>query len=203
MTEVDVFKLLKQQEEDLRKKPIFYVYYDFASRKVLSIRNYIESLDSMPYVEMTTDEFDFTVSDFNITEYVIIPSEKKLKKITDELNVLSIITNRVYEIPKVLIYNNELFDLLIEQNNSTKEFRIKLSDTLRDKFIFQSMSSQKMEIYVTAENDPNILYKTLKFTFGNLVANEYHSIPFEDFKGDKVNIYALKYFENYLHVDLR
>ena len=203
MTEVDVFKLLKQQEEDLRKKPIFYVYYDFASRKVLSIRNYIESLDSMPYVEMTTDEFDFTVSDFNITEYVIIPSEKKLKKITDELNVLSIITNRVYEIPKVLIYNNELFDLLIEQNNSTKEFRIKLSDTLRDKFIFQSMSSQKMEIYVTAENDPNILYKTLKFTFGNLVANEYHLIPFEDFKGDKVNIYALKYFENYLHVDLR
>ena len=203
MTEVDVFKLLKQQEEDLRKKPIFYVYYDFASRKVLSIRNYIESLDSMPYVEMTTDEFDFTVPDFNITEYVIIPSEKKLKKITDELNVLSIITNRVYEIPKVLIYNNELFDLLIEQNNSTKEFRIKLSDTLRDKFIFQSMSSQKMEIYVTAENDPNILYKTLKFTFGNLVANEYHSIPFEDFKGDKVNIYALKYFENYLHVDLR
>ena len=199
----DIFELLRKQEEALRKKPVFYVYYDFASRKVLSIRNYMETLDSNPFVEMTNDEFDFSASDFNLTEYVIIPSEKKLKKITDELNTLSIITNRVYEIPKVLTYNNELYDLLIEQNNKLKEFRIKLSNVLRDKFIFQAMSSQKMEIYVTAENDPNILYKTLTFTFGNLVANEYYAIPFEDFKGEKVNIYALKYFEDYLHVDLR
>lgn len=208
MNELEIFELLRKQEEEIRKQPVYYVYYDKSTYRIISLKNYLDEIDVNPYIKFAHTDFDFTSPGFNIVNYIIDPNEKKLKKIEDELIQIKTIDDYIYEIPKVisdrrLTYADRSFDLLIEQNNSLKEFRIKLSKNLKEKFSLQNMFSQDMAVYVTEISDPNILYKTLKFSFGDVIFNEYYTIPFEDFKGNATNVYALRYFENYLHVDVR
>lgn len=203
-----IFDILRKQEEEMKKKPVFFVHYDPVTTRIINIRNYVESTDKMPYIEMTLDNFDFSAKDFDSVKYTVNVKEKTLEKITTDLIDLKKIDDFIYEIPKIesnvrITYADRPFDLLIEQNNPLKEFRVKLSKLLRDKFILQNKNYQRISVYVTATNDPNILHKTLQFTFGDLIQNEYYTIKYEDFDGSPVNIYAFKYFEDYLHVDIR
>ena len=208
MTEEEIFEILRKQEEQLRKKPTFYIHYDKITHRIINFRNYLDKDDQMPHIEMTELDFNFSDPLFDIVNYMVIPSEKKLEKIVDESFKLPVISEVIFEIPKILsdkriTYADRPFDLLIEQNNPLQEFRIKLSKELKEKLSRQSLNTQLIFIYVTAPSDPNILYKTLKFTFGDIIQNEYYTIEYEDFKGNDVNIYAFKYFENYIHVDIR
>lgn len=203
-----LLEIIKKQEEALYKKPNFYLHYDPSNFRIINFRNYLEKTDSLPYVEMTESEIGISVSELDITKYFILPKKKKLEKIIDETFTISKIDDLIYEIPKVisekrLTYKDKPFDLSIEQNNSLKEFKVKLSKTLKEKYKIQGITSQEMTVYVTATNDPNILYKTLRFRFIDVVSHEYITIPFEEFEGHEVNIYAFKYFDNYLHVDVR
>jgi len=59
MNEEEIFRLLREQEELLLKKPVYYVHYDGSSRKILNIRNYLDSSDPSPHIEMTENDFDF------------------------------------------------------------------------------------------------------------------------------------------------
>ena len=203
-----IFELLRQQEEAIKKKPVFYIHYDPITTLGVNLRNYLDSTDPLPYVEFNQDEFDFSSPSFSICNYRIIADERKLIKIEEKVIPISKIADFIYEIPKVIskdriTYADRPFDLLIEQNNPLSEFRIKLSKPLKEKFALQGKNNQSMHVYVTALNDPNILYKTLKFTFGELIQHEYYTLPFEDFNGDMANVYALKYFQEYVHVDIR
>lgn len=209
MSEEDpVFELLRQQEEAIKKKPVFYIHYDPVTMLGVNLRNYLDAKDPLPYVEFKENDFDFSDPSFSICNYRIIIDEKKLVKIEEKIIPISKIADFIYEIPKVIskeriTYADRPFDLLIEQNNPLGEFRIKLSKPLKEKFALQGKNNQSMHVYVTALNDPNILYKTLKFTFGELIQHEYYTLPFEDFNGDMANVYALKYFQEYVHVDIR
>lgn len=203
-----IFEILRQQEEALKKKPIFYVHYDPVTFLGINLRNYLDNNDPLPYIEITEKDFDSADPSFTISNYRIIATEKKLVKIEEKIIPISKIADFIYEIPKVvskerITYKDRPFDLQIEQNNTLREFRIKLSKPLKEKFILQGKNNQTMHVYVTALNDPNILYKTLKFTFGELIQHEYYTLPFDDFNGDMANVYALKYFQDYVHVDIR
>lgn len=210
MTDEEIFELLKQQEEALLKKPTFYVHYDPITKNISSLRNYLDETDPFPHVELKEEDFDGSLSKLDITKYRIVleNGKNKLEKIVIHEAAITKINDFIYQIPKVvsdvrITADTQYFDLLIEQNNPLKEFRIKLSKMLREKFSLQSKDSQVIYLYVTAVNDPNILYKTLKCTIGQLIANEYYTLNFDDFQGDDVNIFGLKYFEEYLHVDIR
>lgn len=203
-----IFEYLRQQEELISRKPTFYIHYDPITSLGVNLRNYMDTTDPLPYIELTENDFDFSDASFTISNYKVIVSEKKLEKVEEQVIPITKIADFIYEIPKVvsekrLTYKDRPFDLLIEQNNPLEEFRIKLSKPLREKFALQGKNSQEIHIYVTALNDPNILYKTLKFTFGDLIQHEYYTLPFEDFNGDNSNVYALKYFQEYIHVDIR
>lgn len=205
MTDQDIFELLKKQEEAIRKKPVFYVHYEQVSNRILSLRNYLDTTDPYPYIELSEDTFNFSSPEFNISNYIVDPIDKIIKKFENELVQVTTIDSYIYEIPKVVSKTqvNKPFDLLIEQDNSLKEFRLSLSKDLREKFGSQKLILQEITVYVTAVNDPNVLYKTLKCSFTDVIQNEYHVIPFGDFEDSEANIYSMRYFENYLHVDLR
>jgi len=203
-----IFEILRQQEEALKKKPIFYIHYDPVSFLGVNLRNYLDTTDTLPYIELTENDFDLSDPSFTISNYRIMANEKKLEKIEEKVIPISKIADFIYEIPKIIskdriTYKDRPFDLLIEQNNPLKEFRIKLSKPLKEKFALQGKNNQSMHVYVTALNDPNILYKTLEFTFGELIQHEYYTLSFDDFNGDMANVYALKYFQDYIHVDIR
>ena len=203
-----IFEFLRKQEELIQQKPKFYIHYDPVTKVGVNLRNYLETKDALPYIELLEKDLDISDQSFSICNYRIILSEKKLEKIEEKVTPIVKIADFIYEIPKVesrerITYKDRPFDLLIEQNNPLREFRIKLSKPLKEKYTMQGYNSQHMNVYVTALNDPNILYKTLKFTFGNIIDHEYYTLPFEDFNGDMANVYALKYFQDYLHVDIR
>lgn len=203
-----IFEILRQQEEALKKKPVFYIHYDSVSFLGVNLRNYLDTTDTLPYIELTENDFDLSDPSFTISNYRVMVEEKKLEKIEEKVIPISKIADFIYEIPKIvskdrITYKDRPFDLLIEQNNPLREFRIKLSKPLKEKFALQGKNNQAMHVYVTALNDPNILYKTLKFTFGELIQHEYYTLSFDDFNGDMANVYALKYFQDYIHVDIR
>ena len=207
MKEQEIFELLRKQEEAMKKPPVYYIHYDNSTKRIMSLRNYLDDSDVHPHFVLKEEDFDVSLTEFNIANYVVDPTEKKLKKLGTELIEVFSIDSFIYEIPKIetikrITYEEHPFDLLIEQNNPLREFKLKLSKNLRESLALKNIFSQEMFVYVTAINDPNILYKTLKFTFGDVIYNEYYTIPFEDFDGYKSNVFAFRYFEKYLHVDV-
>lgn len=210
MTDEEVFELLKQQEELIAKKPVFYIHYDPSTKDLSSIRNFLDVTDPFPYVEMKEEDLSINPDKFNLKNYklVTIDGKNSLEKIATEKSLITKISDFIYEVPKIysdtrISPADHPYDLLIEQMNPLGEFRIKLSRLLREKFSLQRGDTHVVCLYVTAVNDPNILYKTLRMTMGELIVNEYYTVPFEDFKGDDVNIFGYRYFEKYLHVDVR
>lgn len=208
MNSEEIIKFLNEQEKALKQKPKFFLHYNPETLRIVNFRNYLESKDELPYIELTEEQLGVPLKNFDVIDYFVSPDKKKIEKIVDEGVTVSKIDDLIYEIPKVvsdkrLTYKDKQFDLMIEQNNTLREFKIKLSKPIKERFRFQARSAQEMSVYVTAMNDPNILYKTLKFTFSNIIENEYFTITFGDFGGQEVNIYASKYFDNYLHVDIR
>lgn len=205
----DIFEKLKIQEQ-LVSTPIYYLHYDPLTKNIVNLRNYLEKIDSNPYIEITEKDLDVSLSQFDISKYKVVldkNSGKKLERISSKVTFATI-DDFIYEIPKInsdhrITAKDRSFDLLIEQNNIDNVFRIKLARELREKYSDNNNNLQYITVYVTESSDPNILYKTLKFTFGDLIQNEFYTIEYEDFKGNDVNIYAFKYFENYLHVDIR
>ena len=115
-----------------------------------------------------------------------------------------LIYDEIYQIEKYYVRNDVLgYDILIEQNNKSKEFKIKLSDELRIRLEYADNLSKKMILYVTAENDPNILYKTIDISILYLIDNIFKIIDFDDYDGTPCNIFTRKIFENYKHLDKR
>lgn len=203
-----IFDILRKQEELLKAKPIFYIHYDPVTLSCINMRNYLEPNDTNPNIELSLDDCNFNDPSFSICNYSVDLKSKKLVKNAESTPVIVKMADFIYEIPKIkskvrLLYSDHPYDLSIEQNNPLGEFRIKLSKPLREKYYKEGKNAQEIYVYVTALNDPNILYKTLKFTFGNLIENEYYTLPFGDFNGYEANVYALKYFEEYIHVDIR
>ena len=80
---------------------------------------------------------------FNPSEYQVITKDKKLilEKIPDNnVEFFGSIDNLIYQIPKMhstirITPQIHSYDLLIEQDNDKKEFRIKLSKFLREQFL--------------------------------------------------------------------
>ncbi len=203
MTDEELIEFVKKQEAEILKKPSYYIHYDPLNYYAVTCRNYHDNTDERPFIELSSDSFDFKQEDFNIAHYKVNLKDRKLEKIIELEVKLTKIDDVIYEIPKSFELDDKEYDLIIEQNNIENVFKIKMSEELHLKYCLQDHNKQLMSLYVTAPNDPNILYKTLRFMFGDLVRNEYYIIPFDDFKGAEANIYAFKYFEEYVHVDIR
>lgn len=201
-----IFEILKKQEMLINQLPVYYVHYDISTRRILSFRNYLEKNDENPFLKITEKDIEIPIEEFEISNYLVMTKEKKtfLEKIKKEEAVnFGLIDDIIFQIPKIeKVLENEPYDLLIEQNNDKGAFFIKLSNDISEKYKFLKVDKE-MYMYVTAPDDPNILYKTLKFNISDLVNTDYHKIKFEDFLGQKSNIYSLKYFQDYLHVDTR
>lgn len=203
----DIFELLKEKEQENQKEKKFYVYYDSSTEEIIHFRNYLEE-DLYPFIVVSESDIDCTLDKFNPSDYRVLNVEKKLKLIKNERSQFNI-KNVIHLIPKVIINNknqikNYQYDIIIEQNNKDRVFQLKLSTDTKEKFILQkSLKDLRLNVYVTAENDPHILYQTLEFKIEDLLKNGYHKIPFDDFNEGKCNLFSNKYFQEYLHVDIQ
>lgn len=206
----DVFEFLKQLEAQNKGEKKFYAYYDPSTGEIIHFRNYFED-DSYPFIEVSETEIDTPIEQFDLKSYLVLKKGDKvqLTKIDTISSILGNSTNiddLIYQIPKVNlneVNNKEDYDLIIEQDNFEKVFRIRLSEETKEKFLRLNSIQQNFSVYVTAANDPNILYKTLEFKINDLIVKDGYVIKFDDFDGESCNLFSIKYFQNYLHVDNR
>jgi hypothetical protein len=203
--DLDALELLKQL---LNPTPNieFYFHYDTLTGRVMSIRNYFESDDTYPYIKVSQSDYD---PDISMNDYRIIDKDGK-KTLVKNLNLIDNIPkidDTIYQIRKQLAspevkisQRNYQFDLLIEQDNDKKEFRIRVSGEIKDQYHQVLTTNRKLVCYVTAENDPNILYRTLDIPMGHLLNYNYYTIPYGEYDGTPCNIFAFRFFQNYLHL---
>ena len=200
----DALEFLKQLLAS-SEPALYYFYYDPIDGSIKSLRNYLE-VDEYPYLKFPYTDFE---SDISINDYQVIDIDgnKTLVKRNKSIESISKIDDKVHQITKKIAdptikisQINYRFDVLIEQDNTKREFRIRLSGELKDQYHQESNSKKSIVLYVTAENDPNILYKTLDIPLSKLLQYHYYTIPYNDFDNFSCNIFSMKYFDNYLHL---
>lgn len=206
----DIFELLKQKEQEIKAEKKFYVYYEPSTGEVVHLRNYLEQ-DQQPFITITESDLEEPIENFKSSDYLVLENKKKMKLVkidtvtADQFNV----DDLIYQIPKVFVENrNQIrkhhYDIVIEQNNKDKVFRLKFSPEIKEKFsLQQNLKQMSLSIYVTAESDPHILYQILEFRMQDLLDNQYYTINFDDFNGETCNLFSRKYFQTYLHADVR
>lgn len=183
----------------------FYFHYDPSTGNIKSLRPYFED-DDLPYVTLSQDEVsnDICLDDYKVIEKDGIPQLIKKDRSQD---TISKVDDNIYQIPKSLAAPdkkisqiNYQFDMLIEQDNTNKEFRVRVSGIIKDQYKDSVYSKQDFTLYVTEENDPNILFTTLDIPLSKLLQYHYYTIPYDEYDGTPCNIFSTKYFVTYLHL---
>lgn len=206
----DVFELLKQKEQESKKEKKFYVYYAPSTGEIIHLRNYLEE-DSYPFITILESDLEDSIENFRSKNYIVVEKNKKMKLIkVDNITIDQFnIDDLIYQVPKIVLENrNQIkkhyYDIVIEQNNKDKVFRLKFSSETKEKFLPQlNLRQLSLAIYVTAESDPHILYQTLEFKIQDLLDNQYYTINYNNFDGSSCNLFSRKYFQTYVHADIR
>lgn len=185
-----------------------YFYYDLPTGEVKSIKNYIDPDEKFPYLTKLSSELD-TKIELNTSNFLVVERDNKLELIENinRLGQIEMIDDIIYRLPKrnsdpniKISQANYTYDLMIEQDDQKKEFRLRVSGNIKDQYQNRIDSKQRMIFYVTAENDPNILYKTLDIAIVDLLKHHYYTIAYGDFESGTCNIFSRRFFHNYIHM---
>ena len=95
------------------------------------------------------------------------------------------------------------YDIIVQQNTLSKLWTLSLNPYTK-KFLQTSGYSPVETLYfsVTSKYDPNVLYRSLEFTVGDLLSDASSVIPFifeSEADSKDVSIYTAKYFDSYAH----
>ena len=205
---MDPLEQLKSLLSMISEETKYYFYYDPITNDIVYMKNHLED-DTYPHLEISqSDIVDLTVPsmyDFFIVEIngkkQVVQKQKSIK--IDTIDDIIYQISRQLADPNIKISQaNYNFDLLVEQDDIKKEFRFRLSSPIKEQYDHKSLN-QIMSFYVTAENDPNILYKTLVVEINQLLTHHYYTIPYDDFEGIDCNIFSRRYFQKYLHMVIK
>ena len=115
-----------------------------------------------------------------ITASIDSKSKKKVyelkSRLIDELDSYNV-NDLIYELPTRKTRNA---DLTITQNTKDTCWKISIGGNVKSNLLSQKLSlNNKLSFSVTRKDDPNILYKTLKFDFTEFQDGKYLIIPFD------------------------
>jgi hypothetical protein len=136
----------------------------------------------------------------DITETVIIKSmQLNLTDIQDLKNGQILLSGKQL----CQIQTEKDYDVIVKQDTISKCWKIIINPYTR-KFLVTSGHGSKEILYfsVTSKYDPNILYRSLEVTVGDLLSEATSVIPFKsdvESSASDVSIYTAKYFEHYSH----
>jgi hypothetical protein len=205
----DIFETLRKLEDSIKNQSFnYYIYYDSQTGKIIHIRNYEEIDDPFPSLAVSNEDFDHHNISIHSHSIIEVDGKKTVKKMVNPYKT-PVVDDFIHMLPKkqllpkAKIPKTYEFDLLIEQDNVKKEFRLRLSKELRSAATNTTEADRKIVMFVTASNDPNILYKTLEVPMASIVNDNFYAIGFDDYDGTPSNIYSIRYFKKYLHLDIR
>lgn len=203
---------LKQQEQKTIVNNDQYVFYDSITGDLKGISNSSSELN-LPYIILNIEELNQIINGTNpLHEYKVIfsPNEKEfvLIHVDEEEEGLRSISDVIYQYPFRVITGIPLEfdknnDITVIQDYSDTCWKFYINEELA-----RNLGNKKLyfdnthELYVTALNDPNILYKTLKIPLKILITEYYYILPFDDidYKETKISIYSRKLFNKYQYI---
>jgi len=200
----DIFKRLKELEEGNSNNSL-YVYYDPSNGKVIHIRNY-EEIDVFPHIKIPLTDIDEKNRD--IINYRVIEKQGQFKLLRlSDVEIKFNVNNDIHMIEKISTKDfeeNPNYDILVKQERHSQKFQIFLSTELAIKLSNTWDNNQRnVVMYITAQNDPNILYSTLKFKLTDLVTTNPMIIKLKNYNSLlPCNIVTRKIFDNYKHLEV-
>ena len=141
--------------ESISAPVICYFYYNPVNGQVIKITNCFEE-DEFPYIEIPAAEVDINLS---INDYQVIRKDEKFELVKKDKFIDNVpkIDDNIHQIykriadPKIKISQvNYSFDMLIEQDNVKKEFRIRVSGVIKDQY-YQTSNQNYQQVIL---NDP-------------------------------------------------
>jgi len=188
-----------------------HVYYDTDTGIIKSISNGQEL--NMPYVLVHFNQVkDILEGKDHVENYKIIfsPDDKDfvfIKK-DDEEDTFQSIDEIIFQLPAIVdtsypLQYDPFNDITIVQDYTETCWKIymngSLAISLKSKHLY---FDKEFHFYITAYNDPNILYKTMMIPIKDLVDNFYHIMPFDsiDYNETKVSIFTRKIFTKYQYI---
>ena len=181
------------------------VWYDelshLAGQHVWKNNNVYKVIKDQP----ANTKFNIDNAELIVKNVKLLSDENKELKIDNTIDIGDLIlkNNSIFVFDFETVSNNEKYDIIIRQNTNDGVWRISLN-THTKKFLRMSGYNPKETLYfsITAKHDPNIFYRSLEFTVGDLVMESSPTIPFiydVEHDANNVSIYTAKYFENYAH----
>lgn len=181
------------------------VWYDelshLAGQHVWKNNNVYKVINEQP----ADTKFNIDNAELIVENVKLYSDENKELKRDNTIDIGNLIlkNNSIFLFDFENIGNNENFDIVIRQNTNNGVWRIILN-THTKKFLRMSEYNSKERLYfsITAKHDPNILYRSLEFTMGDLLSESISVIPFisdVEYKPADVSIYTAKYFDSYAH----
>lgn len=192
-----------------------YVFYNAEDGAVISVSNEINNF-ILPYVTVTYDDVKDILEgkEFQVNYKVVFSPDEKdfvLIKKDQEEELLETIHDVIFQVPYSVDTSNPIVydtmnDLTFIQDYSDTCWKIYINGTLASSLKQKNIYfDKKYEIYVTAKNDPNILYKTIDLPLRDLIENFYYILPFDDieYKETPISLYCKKLFTKYQHIKNR
>jgi hypothetical protein len=164
--------------------------------------------ESTPYIEVEAGLYkEFSTEQKRMQDYIIVPTGKEDLKYDLQLKHQDLLTfdvdTSVHQIQKVKsVDTNNAF--IIEQDIKNGTWIISMSDQLRSLLTRTAYYKDKTQlIYVTDQDDPNILLDTIEVKLYNILFSESFTMPDQLTKVAQnlnVSLYCGKTFENYYHL---
>ena len=188
-----------------KSNPMYYFYYDPSTGEIIHMRNYLE-VDKLPHIEIPQSEVDSNIM-FSLSDYHILEKDEKIQLVKKEKIIdVSRIYSNIKDIRRLFINpTNEIshriyqYDILIEQDTINKEYRIRLSDEIKDHSEKYLDLNQQFIFYVTKDHDPNIVLNILYTSFQELLKCSSVTIPYSDHDETYSNIFS-SYSYDFLHL---
>ena len=183
-------------------------YFNFRDQggEIWKITNELD--ESTPYIEVEAGLYkEFSTEQKRMQDYIIVPTGKEDLKYDLQLKHQDLLTfdvdTSVHQIQKVKsVDTNNAF--IIEQDIKNGVWIVSMSDQLRSLLTRTAYYKDKTQlIYVTDQDDPNILLDTIEVKLYNILFSESFTMPDQLTKVAQnlnVSLYCGKTFENYYHL---
>lgn len=180
-----------------------YVYFDQETGKIEKVGSFIKD-EPLSYITVDQSKVSPIMKgekgiDEFIVEYDIVNKKLNLKEVkrahdNDERSILSF-----KEISKH--QKTKKVDVLIQQDFIEENWKVTLSSKIIENLKKESVRiTANLFFSITKKNDPNILYRTISCSIGDLVDKGTLTFPFESqIEVDKtqISVYTSTYFDVY------
>jgi hypothetical protein len=179
--------------------PDYYVYYNPLNGTIVGIHRSYQG-DEFPYIHSKNISIDVNEIDYIVIDQDGIKRIVKKQQVYNSSDVFTSIPVTFASKDVIISEANYTFDILFDQNNFEETLTIRLSGALRDQYQNNLNLKRKFGFYITADNDPNILYRSIIVSLSDLINNTFYKIDLKNIDDEIYSIFLKKYFTNYIHV---